>query len=155
MTNDPTIQVVDNSDLDLTGVPLTKPIIDKQWVKVRITNLYWQELESTKTVDKKAKQLVIQGVTEEAATSTDGRVVNPGEAFEVTIYATPVGGLTQLMINQKLGRFQVAALGLTEPTKFGPPDQYVGKVLKGYFEAEAGRQDSSILYQRINRWEKV
>jgi hypothetical protein len=153
---DPTIDVIDNSDLDLTGVPLKDPVVDKQWLLSRITNLYWEALKSDKTPDGKAKQLVIELVNEEAGTSTDGRPVPPGTLkAKVNIYATPVGGLTQDMVNKKVGRFQVAALGLDQPTKFGPPDQYVGKLVKAYYEAEAGRQNDGIMFQRVNRWEKA
>lgn len=147
--------VIDNSDLDLTGVALRDPIIDKQWVRSRITGLRWEQLTSNKTSDGKAVQLIIEAVTEEPATATDGRVVPVGHKSRINIFGTPTGGLTQDMINKRVGRFQVAALGLSEPVKFGSPEQYIGKLVKGYYEAEADKKDASILYQRINRWEKV
>lgn len=154
--SDPTIDVIDNSDLDLSGVSLRDPVVDKQWMVSTITNLYWEQLTSNKTPDGKAKQLVIELVNQEQGTSTDGKPVPPGTLkTKVNIYATPVGGLTQDMINKKVGRFQVAALGIEQPTKFGPPDQYVGKQVKAYYEAEASKQDASMLFQRVNRWEKV
>lgn len=155
MSNDPTIEVLDNSDLDLSGVSLRDPVLDKQWLLSRITNLYWEQLTSTKTADGKAKQLVIELVTEEAGTSTDGKPVPPGHKSRVNIYATPSGGLTQDMINKKVGRFQVAALAIDAPTKFGPPDQYVGRMVKAYYEAEEGKQKDGTLFQRVSRWEKA
>lgn len=151
MSNDPTIETLDNSDLDLTGVSLREPVMDKQWVRCRITDLYWEKLDARN--GGKATQLVIGLVTEEAATSTDGRPVPIGtRPPKVNIYATPTGGLTQDMINKKLGRFQVAALGLEAPTKFGPPDQYIGRAIKAYFEAET-KGDAT--YQRVGRWDKA
>lgn len=156
MTNDPTIDVIDNQDLDLTGTPLRDPVADKQWALSRITNLYWEALKSDKTPDGKAKQLVIELVNEEPLTGTDGRAINPGTLkTKVNIYATPVGGLTRDMINKKVARFQMAALGLTAPGKFGPPDQYVGKLVKAYYETEEGRQKDGTLFQRVSRWEKA
>ena len=153
MPKDPTIEVIDNQDLDLTGVPLKAPVIDKQWVLAMVKDLYW-EAKKTKAGDA-AKQLVIELVTQEPATATDGRAVSPGFECTTNIWATPSGGLTQLMINQKVGRFQVAALQLAEPTKFGSPEQYIGKLVKGYYEAEADKKDPTLLYQRVSRWEKA
>jgi hypothetical protein len=162
MSNDPTIEVLDNSDLDLTGVSLRDPIVDKQWLLSRITNLYWELTgqegkvpPTTHNPKGRATQLVIELVNEEQGTSTDGREVPPGSLkVKVNIYATPTGGLTQEMINKKVGRFQVAALALDKPAKFGTPDQYVGRLVKAYYEAEEGKQKDGTLFQRITRWEK-
>ena len=147
-----TNQVIDNSDLDLTGVPLRDPVIDKQRIKCTIKDLRWEQLTSTKTPDGKAKQLVIELVTEDPATSTDGQPVAPGHKFSVNIYATPTGGLTQEMINKKIGRFQVAALDLTAPGKFGPAEQYIGRPVIAWCEAEENKGN---VYQRVGRWEAV
>lgn len=153
MPNDPTIDVIDNSDLDLTGVPLRAPVIDKQWVVSTIRDLYWEAVK--KKDNTLAKKLVIELVTDEAATSTDGRAVPPGHQTQTDIWATPSGKLTQLMINQKVARFQVAALGLDEATVFGSPDQYIGKKVKAYYEAEQGDKDPQALFQRVSRWERA
>lgn len=152
--SNPTIEVLDNSDMDLTGVPLKDPIINGRFVLSHITNLYWEALKSDKTPDGKAKQLVIELATDEPAVAEDGREVPIGQPTKVNIYATPVGGLTQDMVNKKLGRFQVAALGLSEPTRFGPPDQYIGKQVKAYYEGEDARQGGG-RFQRVTRWEKA
>ena len=150
-TNDPTITVISNEDMDLTGVALRDPVIDKQWVRCRITDLYWEQIDAKG--GGKAKQLVIGLVTEEAATGNDGRPIAAGHRPpKVNIYATPTGGLTDEMIKKKVGRFQVAALGLAEPTKFGPPDQYIGRPIKAYFEAES-KGDAT--YQRVGRWDRA
>jgi hypothetical protein len=153
MPTDATIDVLDNSDLDLTGVPLRAPVIDKRWVLSTIKDLYW-EAKKTKA-GTPAKQLTIVLVTAEQTESTNGQPVLPGLQTTATIWATPSGGLTQLMINQKVGRFQVAALGLAEPMVFGSPEQYIGRSVKAYYEAEADKSDPTIMYQRVNRWEKA
>ena len=155
-SNDPTIEVIDNSDLSLAGVSLRDPVVDKQWLTSRITDLYWQALKSDKTPDGKAKQLVIELVNEEQGTSTEGKIVAPGTLkTKVNIYATPVGGLTQEMVDKKIVRFQTSALGLTEGrAKFGPPEDYIGKMVKAYYEAEPSR-DGDGVFQRVNRWQKA
>src|ERR1043165_898844 len=117
---DPTREILSNEDLDLTGTELRRPIIDKAWVLSTVKECFW-EAKQTKTGEK-AKQLVIVLVTAEAATSTTGKPVNPGQETEVTIWATPSGGLTQSMINQKVARFQTAALGIEEPRRFDPSE---------------------------------
>lgn len=138
------------------------PIVDKQWVLSRITNLYWELLDNGKgkvtpsNPKGKSKQLVIELVNEEQTTSTDGRIVPPGSLKnKVNIYAEPTGGLTQDMVNKKIGRFQVAALAVNEPTKFGPSEQYIGKLVKAYYEAEPSKQDPTMMFQRVSRWERA
>lgn len=154
--NDPTINIIDNSDMDLSG-SLRDPVIDKQWVKCRITNLYWEQIETKK--GEKAKQLVIGLVTDESTTAEDGRPIPAGHRPpNQTIFATPTGKLDMDSIRKRLARFQIAALGLdVDPknpvlpagTTFGKPDQYIGRAIKAFFEAEH-KPDAT--YQRVGRW---
>jgi hypothetical protein len=154
---DPTIEVVDNSDLDLTSVSLWDPVVDKQWGLSRVTNVYWEAVKNGKGPNGgDAKQLVIELLNEEPLTATDGKALAPGQhKSKVNIYATPSGGLTQDMINKKVARFQTAALAIDTPTKWGSNDQYVGKLVKAYYEAEAGKQNDGMLFQRVSRWERA
>lgn len=159
-SNDPTIETIDNSDLDLSGVSLRDPVLDKVWVRCRISDLYWERIDAKN--GGKATQLVISLVTDEPSVAEDGRPLPAGHRpGKQTIYATPTGGLTQEMINKKIIRFQIAALGLdVDPknpvlppgTKFGKPDQYIGRPIRAFFEAEH-KPDAT--YQRVGRWDRA
>lgn len=117
-------QQIDNSFLDnadLTGVEISRPIIADSLVRSRIGDLRI-------TVDDKGqRRLNIPLTLEEPATSVDGKPVNVGFQHTDSILITPTGGLTQEIINEKLARFQTAALRTKTPGKFAPLDQYSGK----------------------------
>lgn len=159
MPNDPTIDVIDNQDLDLSGVPLKDPVADKQWAPAHITDLYWEQIDTR--AGGKGKRLVIEVVTDAPvpALETD-RQVPAGQKITDNIWATPSGKLSQDTINKKIQRFKAAALNLTDAdlktdVKFGAPDRYIGRPIKVYLTAEAGDKDPSMMFQRISRWDKA
>lgn len=134
--------VIPNDDLDLSGAELSRPLLDKL-VLCRVFEC------QTVSVEGGRKQKRIQLVTEEQTTATNGREINPG--FKVThrINLDVEGKRTQQMINEQLARFQVAALKLDKPERWGEDARYVGAQVKVKFKTRPDRQDGSILYQDL------
>lgn len=171
MSEETTREILSNVDLDLTGTEMRRPLIDKQPVRSIIKGCFFEAAKDGNGQVKKNEagqpmvQLVVQLSTLSPALTTTGKTIEAGHETEVIIGATPKGKRTQLMINQQIGRVQMAALGVDESglTKF-VPEQMVGRVVLPTYEVEMGRkQDSSgnwsddpeKLYQRVSRWEKV
>lgn len=67
----------------------------------------------------------------------------------------PNGKWTQEAINESLARFQVAALRLDKPQKFGNVSDYSGKELLVTFDVRPDKQDASVIYQAIKRYQAV
>ncbi len=113
--------VLDNIDLDLTGVELGPPQIDNQVSKVIISDAKATEKEGVKRLELK---LTLQ----EAVTSTSGKQLEVGRVIPISVLLTPTGGLTPKRINESLGQWKAAALGLKEVSgQFGSPQQLVGR----------------------------
>lgn len=140
---------LENIDLDLSSVQLTRPLIDNQVVLVRTGEVKIEENE------QKQKRLVIPLTLEEPAKATDGRDINPGYVVTHSILITPTGGLTQERINEELAKFQVAVLKLEKPGTFGALSQYRNQLVKVKFTTRADRNDSTKLYQDAKAWIKA
>lgn len=138
---------IDNTDLDLTGVQLTRPVIDNQ-TKRCITG----QVQRIKREDKK-QELVIPLQLDEPATSTDGKELQVGHKLaEQRILMTATGGLTDEMIREKVARFQIAVLDITEPRKWGDDTDYQGKPVYCKLAARADRDDPTKVYQDVKAW---
>lgn len=96
----------DNIDIDLTNVELEPPKFDN----VTVRCLTGQVALDTK--DPAKRRLVIPLVLQEPATSTMGKVVQPGFKTTVSILIDEVGGWTRERGAEELGRFKAAVLKL-------------------------------------------
>jgi hypothetical protein len=131
---------IENDDLDLSQVDLSRPLIDQQTVRCRVADVKIEEKDG-----KKNFNVVV--TTEGAATSKDGKTLQPGFKHNESILMTPTGGLTQEMINEKLARFQKATLGTQG--RLLPLDQYVGKEVDVTFGVRDGKDGQ---FQTVKRW---
>jgi hypothetical protein len=143
------VTVLDNLDLDLSSVDLTRPLIDNQVVLARTGEVRIEMNE------QKQKRLVIPLTLEEPATSTSGKPVNVGFQITHSILATPTGKLTQERINEELAKFQMAVLKLEKPTVFGPMEQYRNQLVRVKFSTRADKDDPNKLYQDAKAWIKA
>lgn len=98
------------SNLDLASVETEIPVIDKQIKKVTLGDIGKVELRTGRKGDEQ-KWFIIPFTLEEEATSVSGAPVPVGRKLRHRILVSPVGGLTQAMINEKLAKFQAAANG--------------------------------------------
>lgn len=139
--------VIDNSDIDLSDAELSRPLLDKL-VLCRVA-----ECQTVKINGRKQKKILL--VTEEPTTATNGRDISPG--FKVThrINLDIEGKRTQSMINEQLARFQVAALKLDKPERWGEDSRYVGGLVKVKFKTRADRDDSEKVYQDCASFSKA
>lgn len=139
--------LIDNLDLDLTGVQLTRPVIDNQ-TKRCLTG----QVQFSKRDDNKL-ELVVPLQLDEPATSTDGKELQVGHKLaEQRILLTPTGGLTAEMVKEKLARFQIAVLDTTEPRKWGSDADYQGRPVYCKLAARADKDDPTRVYQDVKAW---
>lgn len=149
MSND--TQHIDNSDIDMSGVSLARPLLPKQTLRCRTGEV---KLEAT---DKMGRQLVVPVTLEEPGKDTKGNVVNVGFVVTGRIGLDAKGNRTQLMVQEQLGRFMVAALRLAQednlpPFKLSDLSVYSGKELLVEFDTRPDKQDASKLYQDVKRY---
>ncbi len=134
-------EVLDNLDIDLSAVDLSRPLIDNQVVLCRTGEV------KIEVNDSKQRRLVIPLTLEEPTTSTSGKPVNVGFQVTHSILITPTGGLTQERINEELAKFQMAVLKLEKPTQFGALEQYRNQLVRVKFATRPDRHDPTKLYQ--------
>lgn len=145
---------------DISNADIVRPQFDKTRARCIIGNL---KVEVRKTDKGTIRELVIPLTLDEVCVSTDGKSVQPG--FEIkssakkpaaSILLTPVGGLNQEMINEKLAKFQVAALKLTKQEgSIGDLSRYAGLPIIAVFGLRQDKQDQSVQYQDVKGWAKV
>lgn len=140
---------IDNIDIDLSSVDLTRPLIDNQIVLCRTGEV------KIEVNDNGQKRLVIPLTLEEPATSTTGRPVYVGFQVTHSMLITPTGKLTQERINEELAKFQVAVLKLEKPQAFGSLAQYRNQLVKVKFTTRPDRDDPNKLYQDVKAWLKA
>lgn len=139
--------MLDNIDLDLSNVDLSRPLIDNQVKRCVTGNVTIEEKDGK-------RNLVIPLTLEEPATGTGGREIQVGFVHTDRILLTPTGGLTEQMIKEKVARFQVAALGLKEPKPFNAAE-CSGKTVLVTFKTRPDKQDTEKLYQDVARYSAV
>jgi hypothetical protein len=136
----------DNIDIDLTNVELEPPKFDNVTVRCLTGQL---------TVDAKdpaKKRLVIPLVLQEPATSTLGKVVQPGFKTTVSILMDEVGKWTAARGAEELGRFKAAVLKLDKVEgSFGSLAPLRGQPVKVTFEVDRGGYQT---YKRFLRADK-
>lgn len=142
-------ELLDNLDIDLSAVDLTRPLIDNQVVLVRTGEV------KIETNDNGQKRLVVPLTLEEPATATNGRPVNVGFQVTHSFLITPTGKLTQERINEELAKFQVAVLKLDRPQPFGALSQYRNQLVKVKFSTRADRDDASRVFQDVKAFIKA
>jgi hypothetical protein len=142
-------ELIDNIDIDLSAVDLTRPLLDNQVLLVRTG-----EVKVEKN-DNNQKRLIIPLTLEEPGTSTTGRPVNVGFQMTHSILITPTGKLTQDRINEELAKFQVAVLKLDKPQAFGALSQYQGQTVRVKFSVRPDRDDPNKQYQDVKAWIKA
>ena len=143
------VTVLDNLDVDLSNVDLSRPLIDNQVVLCRTGEV------RVEVNEQKQKRLVIPLTLEEPATSTNGRELSPGFQVTHSILATPTGKLTQERINEELAKFQMAVLKLDKGEPFGSVERYRNQLVKVKFATRPDREDSTKLYQDARAWIKA
>lgn len=141
---------IDNADLDLSGVSLSRPLIDKQTLLCRTGEVKWETSE-----DGRFKNLVVPLTLEESAKSTKDEDIHIGFQHTDRILATPTGGLTLDMIKEKLARFQVAVLKLDKPEAFGDVSRYSGQLVKVAFKIRQDKNDPEKQYQDVAKFVKA
>lgn len=139
--------MIDNVDLDLSGVDLSRPLLDNQTILCRTGEVRF-ETENDKT------NLLVPLTLEGPGKSTTNKEVLPGFVHTDRILSTPVGKLTKEMIREKLARFQVATLKLKSPKLF-TPEECSGQLVLVTFGTRPDRQDPSRLYQDVVRYSKA
>lgn len=143
------IETLDNLDIDLSAVDLTRPIIDNQVVLCRTGDV------KVEVNDRGQKRLVIPLMLEEPSVAVNGKPVNVGFQVTHSILVTPTGKLTQERINEELAKFQMAVLKLDKPTSFGQTGQYSNQLVKAKFASRADRDDKTKLYQDVKAFLKA
>jgi hypothetical protein len=144
------IEELSNLDIDLTGVDISRPLLPRQNIRCLIGDLRIERSEPSKP-----RSLIIPLTLDEPAKDTKGDTVNPGFVVTDRILIDPTGGLTQVMINERLARFQVAALGLDKPGPFGDLSQYAGRKVTVTFDVRPDKQNPEMLYQDCKRYSKA
>lgn len=142
-------QTIEN---DLTNTDLSRPLI-KGLALCRTGELTIDEKQSKK--GEMLRYLNIPLQLEEMVTSTEGKSIQPGFTVTDRILITPTGGLTQERVNERLARFQIAALALAKPTQFGAVSQYSGKLIKVKFDTRPDKMDPTMLFQDITAYSKA
>ncbi len=137
---------------DLSNVDLQRPLI-KGLVLCRTGELSIDEKQSKK--GEMLKYLNIPLQLEEVTTSTEGKSIQPGFTITDRILITPTGGLTQERVNERLARFQIAALAIAKPTTFGAVSQYSGKLIKVKLDTRPDKMDPTTLFQDIVNYSKA
>lgn len=138
--------VLDNIDLDLTGVELTPPVIDNQVVLCTTGEV---RVEKTGT-DK--RRLVIPLTIEEAVKSTSGKDLQPGYQTTVGFLIDESGGWTKERAKEALGKFKAAVLKLSSVEgAFGVLEPLRGQKVKVHFMAQ--RNDPT--RQDVKAWLKA
>jgi hypothetical protein len=135
--------------IDLSNTDISRPLFDNVFVNCTTGEV------KVEVSEKGLKSLVVPLVFDEPATDTNGKQVQPGFTVTDRILITPTGGLTQQMINERLARFQVAALGLSKPQNFGATDQYISKKVKVGFKTRVDKNDASKVYQDVRSYSKA
>lgn len=143
------VTVETNVDLDLSNTDISRPLFDNVFVVCTTGEV------KVEVSEKGLKSLVVPLVFDEPAIDTNGKSVNPGFTVTDRILITPTGGLTQQMINERLARFQVAALGLSKPQNFGSTEQYIGKKVKVQFKVRQDKNDANKVYQDVKSYSKA
>lgn len=142
-------EMIDNLDIDLSAVDLTRPIIDNQVVLCRTGEV------KIETNGSGQRRFVVPLTLEEPSTSTSGKPVNVGFVVTHSFLITPTGKLTQERINEELAKFQVAVLKLERPQPFGALSQYRNQLVKVKFASRADRDDASRIFQDVKAWIKA
>lgn len=145
---------------DLSNADIVRPQFDNVRARCIIGDL---KVEVKTSADgSKIRELLIPLTLDEPTKSTDERIVQPGFVIQggkkpaATILLTPVGGLTQEMINEKLAKFQVAALKLTkQEANLGDLSRYAGLPIVAVFGLRRDKNDASKTYQDVKGWAKV
>ncbi len=140
---------MDNIDIDLSTVDLTRPIIDNQVLLVKTGEV------KIEVNEQKQRRLVIPLTLEEPGTSVAGKPVNVGFNVTHSMLITPTGGLTQERINEELAKFQVAVLKLEKPTQFGALSQYRNQLVRAKFASRQDKNDPNKQFQDVKAWIKA
>lgn len=145
---------IDNTDIDLSGVSIARPLLPKQTLKCRTGEV---KLEHH---DKMGRQVIVPLTLEEPGKDTNGNTVNIGFVVIDRIGIDAKGNRTQQMIGEQLGRFSAAALNLHETTNLPPfklsdLSVYGNKLVLVTFDTRADKQDASKLYQDVKRYNAV
>lgn len=139
--------IMENIDIDLSSVSLSRPLLDNQVKQVRIGDA---KVEKN---DAGLRKLVLPLTLEEPATAEDGREVQPGFQITHSFLIDPTGGLTETRIAEELKHWKAAALATRDPKvmdgPFGSPQQLVNKVVTVKFGIRIDRKDSTKRYQDV------
>lgn len=130
---------------DLSNVDVSRPIIDQTQTDFTIQGIEVKENEK----EPGQFSLVISMVTNYTTKSTKAVELKPG--FKVTdrILLTPVGKMTQEMIEQQLKRFMLAC---GRNGAFGDPASYAGTVVTAKVLVE---EDKTGKYDPQNRFRYI
>lgn len=134
--------MLDNSDIDLTGVETGFPIFDNQHVNCIVSGV-----ATVKKDGRRSKRISL--TTEEAITSTGGVTKEAGMKLTDRISIDVSGGRTQERINEDLATFQKAALGLSKPEAWGSDERYVGQRIRVTLKKRADRNDDEKFFQNF------
>lgn len=143
------VTVETSVDVDLSNTDISRPLFDNVFVNCTTGEVRVEKSENG------LKSLVVPLVFDEPATDTNGKQVQPGFVITDRILITPTGGLTQQMINERLARFQVAALGLSKPQNFGATEQYIAKKVKVGLKLRTDKNDATKVYQDVKSYSKA
>lgn len=132
------MDIISNTDLDLSSVEIGQPIIDNQLVLCRTGEVKW---------DTEKDRLVIPLVLEEPATSTTGRELTIGFKTTLGINCKTSEKFPKERVLEELAKFQVAVLKLERPEKFGDPGRYSGQLVKVRFSKRDDKKDPTKVFQ--------
>jgi hypothetical protein len=139
-------EVIDNIDIDLSNVDLSRPVIADQIVLARTG-----EVKVEKT-EKGARRLVIPLTLEEPAKSTTGKDIAPGFQTTVGFLIDASGGWTQERANESLAKFKAAVLKLEKVEgAFGGLEPLRGQLVRVHFVPQ--RKDET--RQDVKAWLKA
>jgi len=113
MDNDERTLDIDNdpdiANADLASVETERPIIGASTKRVRLGDIRLTE-RTGKNGDPQ-RWIIIPMTLEETATTVTNKELPVGRRLEHRILASPTGGLTQAMINERLAKLQKAGTG--------------------------------------------
>lgn len=138
---------------DISNAEITEPRFDK----IRILCIIGEVVKETREYQgQKFANLIVPLTTEEPATATDGRTVQPGYKIRGAIPLTATDKLTQEFINEMKAKFQVAALGLTkQEANLGDLSRYAGRKVVAYCVVRPDKNDPTKTYQDVRGFNKV
>lgn len=143
---------LNNIDIDLTGVEISRPLLPRQTLKVRTGDVRVERRDGTGP-----KRLVIPLILEQPGTDSKGEEVGPGFTIIDSMLLEPTGKLTLEDIKRMLGQFQAAVkkLDKPDPGAFGNAADYSGREVMATFDIRTDSKDASKQYQSVKRYTAV